>query len=304
MITLILSLALGGNSLAERVTLPPGEVSLADLIPAEQGLSSSMLQQLDAIGLGRAPGHGKERRISGRYLRRLIRATGIRGIRVPEQVILVGASQTIDEAAQLRFIRDQLARQFGKTLKLEQVEALGSLKTLKVPPKSRLARARLAPGSRLAGRASVKLEIMTGRKLVKRLIVQVRLLGAARVHILNHALKRGQVLQPGDYDSGFRSLDLLPRTYRAGSFTKAGQVMRRHAQRGTVLTPSLLKAPTVVSRGDSVQLELRQSGMVMRTRGRALGQGAVGDAISVLNTSSGKRLRGRVKSAGLVEVSP
>jgi len=301
---ILIGLVLFGNSLPAEVTVNGGDVTVADLIPAEQGVRGSLLQQYAAIGLGRAPDHGKKRRISGRYIRRLLRASGLQGITVPETVTLIGASGSITEAQQLAFIQKQLQRQYGPHLQLERVEAMGRLQTLQVPPGSRPGRVRLAPGARLGPRTSVRLDIMAGRRLVQKRILQVRLVGTAQVTVTTEAFDRHHVLGPGDYQKVQRSLDLLPRNFRLKAFSINGQVLRRPLPLGAVLRPNLLRPPVVVNRGDLVQLELRQAGMVLRARGKALANGAVGQMIAVLNAGSGKRIQGRVKSPGVVEVRP
>ena len=295
---------LAANSIPAQVTVHAGEVTVADLIPAEEGVRGELLRQYSAVGLGRAPDHGKKRRISGRYIRRLLRASGLPGVHVPEAVTLIGASGTITEAQQLEFIKTQLQALYGSRLQLERVEALSPLQTLQVPPGSRPGRVRLAPGARLGARTSVRLDIMRGRRLVKKRILQVRLIGSAQVRITTAALDRGHALTNTDVEKTYRSLDLLPRRFRINSFPVQGQVLRRGLAQGTVLLPSLLKPPVVVSRGDLIQLELRQAGMVLRARGKALANGVVGQQIAVLNAGSGKRVQGRVKAPGLVEVNP
>ena len=304
MISFFIGLALLANNIPSQVTVNSGEVTVADLIPADQGIRGALLEQYSAIGLGRAPDHGRKRRISGRYIRRLLRAAGLPGVAVPEAVTLIGASGTITEAQQLAFIQKQLQRQFGPRIQLERVEAMGTLKVLQVPPGSRPGRVRLAPGATLGPRTSVRLDIMAGRRLVQKRILQVRLVGTAQVSVTTEGLERGHVLGSGDYQQVRRSLDLLPRHFRLKPFPLKGQVLRRNLPQGSVLHPSLLRPPVVVSRGDLVQLELRQSGMMLRARGKALANGVVGQMIAVLNSGSGKRVQGRVTGPGVVEVRP
>jgi flagella basal body P-ring formation protein FlgA len=305
MISFILGLTvLAANTLPNQVVVQAGDVTVADLIPDDQGVRGALLRQYSTVGLGKAPDHGKKRRISGRYIRRLLRASGLPGIRVPDAVTLVGASGSITEAQQLAFIKRKLQAQFGKRLKLERVEAVGELQTLEVPPGSRPGRVRLAPGARLAARTSVRLDIMKGKRLVKKRILQVRLVGSAQVRVTTEALDRGHRLTRTDVQETYRSLDLLPRRFRLRPFAVHDQVLRRSLPQGAVLLPSLLQPPVIIHRGDPIQLELRQAGMILRARGKALANGIVGQQIAVLNAGSGKRVQGRVKAPGLVEVTP
>lgn len=60
--------------------------------------------------------------------------------------------------------------------------------------------------------------------------------------------------------------------------------------------------PAVVDRNQIVTLEFRKGPLRIVAEGRALGRGAVGDVIRVMNLSSRTTLSGQIKESGLVEV--
>ncbi len=61
-------------------------------------------------------------------------------------------------------------------------------------------------------------------------------------------------------------------------------------------------APVVIKRGDAVDIQVIGGGITVTTRGRAVEQGAVSDAIEVETLSPRKRLLARVVRHGLVEI--
>jgi len=64
-----------------------------------------------------------------------------------------------------------------------------------------------------------------------------------------------------------------------------------------------LSAPALVSRNELVSLIFRKSGLSISTMGRALGRGAEGELIRVMNLTSRTTLFGRVLPNGNVDVS-
>ncbi len=64
-----------------------------------------------------------------------------------------------------------------------------------------------------------------------------------------------------------------------------------------------LRAPALIERNDIVRLRYRSGGLVIEADGRALGRGAAGDRISVMNLTSRTTLSGVVRQNGYVEVT-
>lgn len=60
--------------------------------------------------------------------------------------------------------------------------------------------------------------------------------------------------------------------------------------------------PAIVERNDLVTLIFRNGSLTIATEGRALGRGAEGESIRVMNLSSRTTVSGRVRSDGSIEV--
>jgi len=65
---------------------------------------------------------------------------------------------------------------------------------------------------------------------------------------------------------------------------------------------SELGPAAVVERNDMVQVMYRRGPLTIVTEGRALGRGAIGDQISVMNLASRQSVQGKVLHSGVVEV--
>lgn len=64
-----------------------------------------------------------------------------------------------------------------------------------------------------------------------------------------------------------------------------------------------LRSPALIERNDIVRLRYRSGGLIIEADGRALGRGAAGDRISVMNLTSRTTLSGQVLENGYVEVT-
>ena len=60
----------------------------------------------------------------------------------------------------------------------------------------------------------------------------------------------------------------------------------------------------VVERNEVVNLLFRRGSLTIVTEGRALGRGAIGDAVQVLNLSSRQSVQGVIRHHGMIEVAP
>jgi flagella basal body P-ring formation protein FlgA len=83
-----------------------------------------------------------------------------------------------------------------------------------------------------------------------------------------------------------------------------GLAPRRDFRAGEALGATWLSAPTVLERGDSVEITLQHGALSIRARGECLERGALGSDVRVRMAQSGRVVLGRVIDAKTVEVSP
>lgn len=122
------------------------------------------------------------------------------------------------------------------------------------------------------------------------------------VLVTRRSLSRGDAIAAGDVDVQMRDRTTLPASAPGSVDELAGKVLSRPLIAGSVVTTSALAAPRRVHRGQSVVLVSAAGGFQIRAEGRALGDGAEGDLLSVENTSSKRIVQGQVRPDGSVEI--
>ncbi len=134
------------------------------------------------------------------------------------------------------------------------------------------------------------------------LYVPVRLQAWQAVVTAAVSLARGQRVSAADLT--MTEVDVS--TLRYGHFGHPDEVigmqLKRTLDAGTPLYPTIVTAPEVIRRGDAVIINARGMSMAVQAPGLALGDGRVGEQISVKNTSSERVIRATVVEAGVVEV--
>lgn len=112
-------------------------------------------------------------------------------------------------------------------------------------------------------------------------------------------------------NSAIQSSDLLVverqiNANRYGSFSEtrqvAGMIAKRTIRQGSIIKPSHLKPPMVVSRGDEVMIQAKSGPIAIQMKGEALSAGVIGEQISVKNLSSNRVIRAQVVEKGRVSV--
>ncbi len=91
-----------------------------------------------------------------------------------------------------------------------------------------------------------------------------------------------------------------PERYADSLATVIGKLPRRTVAAGGSIRADWLDDPPLVARGDTVEVEVRSGAALLRLDGRALADGARGQAIPVLNPATGKRFRARIEAPGHV----
>ncbi len=135
-----------------------------------------------------------------------------------------------------------------------------------------------------------------------RVYLPVRVTSSRPVVVASRALARDTVLAPGDVRLANSATGAAPTGALHDVNLVVGRRLRRPADDGQALTTGLLAAPTLVRRGQEVQVEAEAGGLQVRMAGVARGDGALGDIIEVENGASGRVVQAVVRSAKSVEV--
>ncbi|NCF76448.1 MAG: flagellar basal body P-ring formation protein FlgA [Proteobacteria bacterium] len=122
------------------------------------------------------------------------------------------------------------------------------------------------------------------------------------IPVLKHPANRSELISEDDVV--IRNIQI--ESDLRGIIIERGQLVGKVAVRdliaGQPLRQSDVKAPTVISRGQSVTIKAIEGGLSVTMKGKALGNARVGDRIWVQNERSKKRVEGIVSSSGDVLV--
>ena len=110
-------------------------------------------------------------------------------------------------------------------------------------------------------------------------------------------LLRGNIISASDLVTG-------DDTARAELSNYVGKEVVRTIYPGRAISARDISEPILVRRNSRVKMIYKLGRLQINTGGRAMGQGAAGDMISVMNLDSRKRVEGRILANGDVEVRP
>ena len=123
-----------------------------------------------------------------------------------------------------------------------------------------------------------------------------------QVVVAARTLMRGTRITENDVRLARYDLADLNRGYFEDTSVNLGMELKRRLSAGDPLTPAMVERPRIIERGQLVNIMAVAGGMVVRTSGKALESGAVGERIGVLNVSSEQKLEGVVTENGEIRV--
>ncbi|MBX3520887.1 MAG: flagellar basal body P-ring formation protein FlgA [Xanthobacteraceae bacterium] len=129
------------------------------------------------------------------------------------------------------------------------------------------------------------------------------LIETAEVVTLARPISRGETIRESDI-----ILERLPRAQvQTDALTRAefviNQAARRALRTGQTLRAADLMKPQIISRDDAVTIVFRSGAITLTLRGKAMGNGAEGETITVLNPQSKRLVQATVTAPGVVMVS-
>ena len=127
-----------------------------------------------------------------------------------------------------------------------------------------------------------------------------RVTSLVSIPVLNAPINRSElivesdiVFQEMEIDADLQGVFIDPKQI-------AGKIAVRNLIAGKPVRQSDLKAPQLISRGQSVNITSRAGGLIVTMKGKALGNARAGDRLWVQNHSSNKRVEGEVTPEGEV----
>lgn len=134
------------------------------------------------------------------------------------------------------------------------------------------------------------------------IFVPVKVSQRAKVLVAKKIIHRGTRISAEDLLFSEQNLARLTRGYFLSTHDINTMLAKRTITAKTIITPSHLKLPFLIKKGQNVTIFAEVSGIEIKMQGKAMMNGAKGDLIKVKNSSSEKVLQVIVKAAGKVEV--
>lgn len=159
---------------------------------------------------------------------------------------------------------------------------------------------KLASGSHLMGKTSVRVICSTPKPWS--FYITATISRYDEVMVLNGSYKRGYIIKEGDIYASRKDLSSLPFGYITTKKDLIGKELKRNLQAGKILTPSHVTSPVIIKRGEIVALQRTASGFMVRMKGTAMMDGALGDKIRVKNASSKRIVEGEITNPGIVSI--
>lgn len=132
--------------------------------------------------------------------------------------------------------------------------------------------------------------------------VPVEVVVRKQVWVARQPLPRGHLIARDDLVADVRDVSRMTSGYLSDPATVVGRRLRSSVLAGRALTPNLLEANHIISRGQTVTLMVASGDLQIRMTGKALMDGALNDRIRVENLNSGRVVEGIVRSVELVEI--
>ena len=137
-----------------------------------------------------------------------------------------------------------------------------------------------------------------------RISVQGRLHKLVDVPVLARRFNVGEIIQKDDIDWISLRSDQVNRNTLTDANRLIGQEVRRGTSASQPMRGSDVRAPILVSKGSVVTIHLQTSKMQLTTKGRAMDDASMGDAVRIMNTQSKTVVEATVVGANTVQVMP
>ena len=193
-----------------------------------------------------------------------------------------------------------LRQQVGPTARRTAVRAGPLDVRLKLARCDQPLQAFLRRGARVSARTIVGVRCSGSRPW--KVYVPVDVIVTAKVFVANRTLPRGHLLTPEDLRAEERDVTRMVSGYITEPARVVGQRLKTQLLSGRVITPSMLAADKIVTRGQTVTLVVNNGGVAIRMTGKALSDGALNQRIRVENLNSGRIVEGIVRSRENVEI--
>lgn len=304
---LLLAAALGPGRAAAEAPPQPVAVKTEAVIEGELLTLGDLFHGLEERAetpVARAPAPGEQVRLPARWLAQVARAYRIdwQPRSALETVLVRRASTVIDarriEQAVLRALRRRgvqgelalrLDRPDQRLVLPSEAAATVAVTGLSYEPRS--------------GRFVAQLAAPDGQAPIARARASGEAVRMVEMPVLGRRVEAGEVISADDLEWTALRADRVPRGGVRQAQALVGKAPRRTLQPGRPLRSSELREPVLVAKNSLVAIELKTPRMRLTAQGRAIGNGARGEVIRVVNTKSKATVSAVVVAPSTVSVA-
>lgn len=134
------------------------------------------------------------------------------------------------------------------------------------------------------------------------LYVPVRIVSNVNIMTAGRPLPRGKILTAEDISVSQRDAATLPYGFFVAPEVLVGQQLKRAVRPGDVFSPSMVSAPPLVERGQTVWIAAESGDIKVVVKGEALADAAAGERVRVRNLSSRRTLEAEVTGPATVRI--
>lgn len=194
-----------------------------------------------------------------------------------------------------------LSQQLASTMESDVEITIGGLDrrlrltVCKQPPK-----AFLPAGTKLQGKLTVGLRCAGPKPWTVYIPAQIKIY--TEVMAATRTLSRNTKVTAADVITVRQEVSRLHSGYFINKDNVVGKILKRSMTAGQTFTPSRLKTPLLVRRGDEVTIIASKGGLQVRVKGKALKNAAKGEQIPVRNNRSKRVVQAIAVKSGTVSV--
>jgi flagella basal body P-ring formation protein FlgA len=137
-----------------------------------------------------------------------------------------------------------------------------------------------------------------------RLTVQGRVFETVEVPVLARRMNAGEVIHKDDIEWTNMRADQVNRNVLSDASRLIGQEIRRGAPAGQPVRAGDIRSPIIVTKNSVVTMVLQTAKMQLTSKGRAMEDASMGDAVRIMNTQSKTVVEATVVGTNTVQVMP
>lgn len=253
--------------------------------------------------LGNAPQPGTDMVLNSRTLNRIAVTNNVswRANSVTDQIIIRREAHTVSSDDIQNAVKDALDKR-GVTG--EYTVSLSNLNTAMVLPKNIPATAEVSTLSYTPGRDmfTATIAVPSADNPVKTVNISGMIERTTQIPVLKAGLRNGEIIGSGDIEW----IDVSARTLAADAIIDADKLMGKTPTRlissNAPIRMKDVTNPQLVARGDEVTIIVKEGGMQLTAKGKAMQNGSEGDIIRAVNASTNRSVTAMVTGDRTVTV--